>query len=138
MSRLYHAPAGVAMLLTVVLTALMLPANAFAQGHHDGGHGGFGHSGGFGGGFHNHWHGGNWHQGWHNGRWGWWWIVPGLGWYSYDAPVYPYPDPYAPPGYAAAPGGQFWYYCTNPPGYYPYVAQCNVPWHPFLPPDAPG
>lgn len=28
------------------------------------------------------------------------------------------------------------YYCTNPPGYYPYVASCGDPWQ-FVPPGAP-
>jgi hypothetical protein len=29
----------------------------------------------------------------------------------------------APP--VAPPPPNFWYYCDNPPGYYPYVARCN-------------
>ena len=134
MSRLYYAAIAFAMLVA----AAAAPA-AFGQGRHgERWPGAGGHPGGFGGGFHSRWHGGNWHQGWHNGRWGWWWVVPGLGWYSYDAPVYPHPDPYLPPGVVAPPGGPYWYYCTNPPGYYPYIVQCNLPWQPFLPPNAPG
>ena len=27
-----------------------------------------------------------------------------------------------------------WYYCTNPPGYYPTVPSCTVPWTPVYPP----
>jgi len=80
--------------------------------------------------FHEHdferWRTGNWWRGWHEGRQGWWWIVGGV-WYWYPAPVYPYPDPYRPPMVAAAPG-QFWYYCQNPAGYYPYVPNCLMPW----------
>jgi hypothetical protein len=78
------------------------------------------------------WRGGNWFHGGHGGRDGWWWIVGG-NWYFYPAPVYPYPDPYMPPVVAmpAAPAPQpTWYYCANPQGYYPYVAQCTVPWQP--------
>jgi len=87
--------------------------------------------------FHEHdydrWRGGSWFHGMHDGRFGWWWQV-GPTWYFYNAPVYPYPDPYLPPviaGPAAAPpppGGQYWYYCRNPAGYYPYVPQCAGPW----------
>ena len=86
------------------------------------------------------WRGGRWHQGRHLGRFGWWWIVGGI-WYIYPAPVYPYPDPYQPPLVLAAPApstGQFWYYCTNPPGYYPYVSQCGTNWQRVPASSAPG
>ncbi|MDD5295741.1 MAG: hypothetical protein PHU46_02405 [Rhodocyclaceae bacterium] len=110
--------------------------------------------------FHEHdlelWRGGRWHQGRHGGRLGWWWIVGGT-WYLYSAPVYPYPDPYqppvvmveqpqvvpAPPVYAPPPAPvaapapvQYWYYCRNPAGYYPYVPQCRGGWQkvPAAPP----
>jgi len=95
--------------------------------------------------FHEHdfalWRGGRWHHGRHDGRRGWWWIVGG-NWYFYPAPVYPYPDPYLPPG-AVAPlvsgTQQYWYYCSNPAGYYPYVPQCAAPWQavPAAAPAAP-
>jgi hypothetical protein len=78
------------------------------------------------------WHGGRWFHSRHDGRLGWWWVV-GDQWYFYPAPVYPYPDPYVPPVVAAAPAptpGATWYYCDNPAGYYPYVAQCTAPWRP--------
>lgn len=81
------------------------------------------------------WRGGHWVHGWHDGRYAWWWIVDG-GWYFYTAPVYPYPT-YVPPAVVVqppppygAPPTQYWYYCYNPPGYYPYVAACNGPWRP--------
>jgi len=82
--------------------------------------------------FHEHdielWRHGRWFHGDHLGRLGWWWIVGGV-WYFYPAPVYPYPDPYVPPGVVAAPGAvQYYYYCNRPHGYYPYVAVCRVPW----------
>jgi hypothetical protein len=78
------------------------------------------------------WRGGAWIHGEHDGRFGWWWNV-GPSWYFYTAPVYPYPDPYTPPVVAApvappSPGGQYWYYCRSPAGYYPYVPHCGGPW----------
>jgi hypothetical protein len=39
------------------------------------------------------------------------------GWWGYD---YGCPDY----GYTS----QYWYYCQNPPGYYPYVQQCGTGW----------
>jgi hypothetical protein len=101
----------------------------FERGRHEGWHGEI-HR------FHerdfDRWRGGRWHQGRHFGRFGWWWIVGGI-WYFYPAPVYPYPDPYRPPLALAPPAastGQFWYYCANPPGYYPYVSRCATDWQP--------
>ena len=46
-------------------------------------------------------------------------------------PLWVVPAPYvevtpAPPS--------VWYYCTNPPGYYPRVPSCTVPWTPVYPP----
>ena len=35
----------------------------------------------------------------------------------------------------------FWYYCTEPAGYYPYVRRCTVPWMtvvPQIPSDLPA
>lgn len=89
------------------------------------------------------WRGGRWQQGWHDGRYAWWWVVDG-GWYFYPAPIYPYPT-YVPPAIivqqpppvpSGLPPAQFWYYCDNPAGYYPYVAACNGPWRqvPATPP----
>jgi hypothetical protein len=65
-------------------------------------------------------------------------------WYFYPAPVYPYPDPYLPPGAVAPPVSgpalgspqQYWYYCANPAGYYPYVPQCGTTWQ-AVPANAP-
>ena len=116
-----------------VAGALSLAQPAMAHAHHHGGP--HGHPGGFHGhpgGFRGHpggWHGGHWHHGWHGGRLGWWWIAPGLGWTFYNAPIYPYPEPPAP--YVAPPAAPaMWYYCDNPPGYYPYVPRCTMPWRP--------
>ena len=47
---------------------------------------------------------------WWGGGWGWPYYYPGGGYYGYG--------PYA--GYR--------YYCSDPPGYYPYVTQCNSAW----------
>jgi len=80
--------------------------------------------------FHEHdfamWQRGRWRHEFHDGRLGWWWVVGGV-WYFYPAPVYPYPDPFLPPGVPVA-AGPTWYYCASPPGYYPYVAACLTPW----------
>jgi hypothetical protein len=81
------------------------------------------------------WSGGHWEHGWHDNRFAWWWAAGG-GWYSYPAPIYPFPT-YVPPAVVVQqppqvptllPPSQFWYHCDNPPGYYPYVAVCNGPW----------
>jgi hypothetical protein len=62
-------------------------------------------------------------------------------------PPYAYwPDYYAPSAPAAdqvGPGpapAQYWYYCDNPAGYYPYVQSCSTSWRPVpvVPPTAPG
>jgi hypothetical protein len=109
--------------------------------HRDGGHfrhdhDRFGFGFGFGGGFWDPW-------------WGWgpadYWGYPYS--YPYYYPAYPayYAPPagYAPqPGYAPPPGStpetstqamgapppQYWYYCDNPQGYYPYVQNCGAAW----------
>ncbi len=75
------------------------------------------------------WRGGNWWHGRWGGRDGWWWTVGGIR-YWYPAPIYPYPDPYAPPAAISAPPPRptTYYYCDNPQGYYPYVPQCALPW----------
>ena len=101
------------------------------------------------------WAGGAWHHDWHDGRFGWWWYTDG-GWYFYDQPVYPMPvvvsDDYVPdpgavsdeappedPSYYAQPAApapqgvappQYWYYCDNPAGYYPYVQSCPTQFRP--------
>ena len=96
--------------------------HGFAPGPHGfapGGH--FAQNGAWHGGF-DHWRGGHWVHGVHGGRFGWWWAV-GPDWFYYDAPVYPYPEPYAEPYGATA-----WYYCPALNNYYPYVQSCPGPW----------
>ena len=95
------------------------------------------------------WRGGRWNHGWHGPRYGWWWSV-GNSWYQFPRPVYPYPayDAYGPPpvgddygyaptngrdyaqGYARGADGNpqrpdYWYFCANPEGYYPYIQDCD-------------
>ena len=100
--------------------------------HHD-----FAH---FSGGERSAWAGGRWDHGWHNGRFGWWWFAGGA-WYFYGAPIYPYPgyvsDTYVDDN-SYGPPGQNWYYCQNPPGYYPYVQRCQMPWQPVPAAAPPG
>ena len=87
------------------------------------------------------WRTGRWEHGDHLGRAGWWWVVDGE-WYFYPAPIYPYPDPYVPPGTAvAAPPAptplQYWYYCPSAQAYYPYVSAFPEGWTPVVPPVSP-
>ncbi len=124
------------------ILGVSMPALAAHGGGGGGGHGGF-HGGGFhGGGFHGHvagfhggrYYGGRYYGGHYHGGYGWG-FYPGLGlglavglgnpWgWGYYPPAYGYygyAQPYAP---------STWYYCSNPPGYYPYVGQCYGPWEP--------
>ena len=59
-------------------------------------------------------------------------------------PYYPYSWPYYPPAVVVAPpapptyieqggGDQYWYYCTGPQGYYPYVKECPAGWQQVAP-----
>lgn len=99
------------------------------------------------------WRRGHWYHGEHEGRLGWWWLAAGI-WYFYPAPVYPYPDPYAPPilvtppvvvpqpqppAAEPPPAPQYWYYCASRKAYYPYVPNCPEAWKPVpaQPPQAP-
>lgn len=73
------------------------------------------------------WQRGRWYHGDYGGRAGWWWIVNGT-WFYYAQPVYPYPAyVYTPP--PAPPGPATYYYCYNPPGYYPNVPACPSGWY---------
>jgi hypothetical protein len=69
--------------------------------------------------------------------WGAPWVYPGWGPYPYyssppvvieqQAPVYVQPEP------------QYWYYCQDPQGYYPYIQRCPGGWLQVVPsaPSAP-
>lgn len=55
--------------------------------------------------------------------------------YSYAYP-YVYPPVVvqpAPQMSVQPPPSQYWYYCDNPKGYYPYVQQCPGGWRPVSP-----
>ena len=81
------------------------------------------------------WRGGHWVHDWHDGRFAWWWVVDPF-WYFYPEPIYPYPTyvppaivvQQAPPVPTGMPPAQYWYYCDDPQGYYPYVASCKNAW----------
>ena len=79
------------------------------------------------------WRGGYWWHGWRGGRFGWWWGA-GDFWYWYEAPIYPYPDSvadyYVAANHPAPQAGATWWYCADPPGYYPTVRGCPTPWRP--------
>jgi hypothetical protein len=42
------------------------------------------------------------------------------------------------PPQAGSDAGQYWYYCSDPVGYYPYVQTCKVPWLAVSPYPAAG
>ena len=57
-----------------------------------------------------------------------------MGGYSSTCPAMDCPRPLhwcdaGPP----PPPAPVWYYCTDPQGYYPTVAECTVPWTPVAP-----
>ena len=132
--------------LAGALLALALPASALAQPHAM--EGGFGHSvtmrpaphSGFAAGpvgrlgrrDLDRWRGGHWFHGRRGRRLGWWWFAGGF-WYWYPSPIYPYPD-YASQDYVSG-GGEVWYRCEDPPGFYPYLQSCPSGWEPV--PTAP-
>ena len=99
-------------------------AVGFGDFHGGGFHGGGFHGGGFhGGGFHGGgFHGGGFHGGgFYGGGFG------VLGWpYYYPMAGIIIRTMAMTPANPAPP--QIWYYCSDPAGYYPYVAQCNTGW----------
>lgn len=127
------------------------------SGQH-GGHYGSWHGGGYPRGA----YGGNWYgyRGWYGpsvgiywggwpyyGYWGGWPYYGYWGGYPvYDS--YPVYVPSAPTVYversdaiADAPPpapGNYWYYCPDPAGYYPYVQNCSKPWMTVVPPRPPA
>lgn len=126
----------IALLLFGVLTPGPLPgvSSAYARGfpgqavHASTG---FHHGGGFHGG-HRHGHGG---------------VFIGAPWGPdfYYPPYYAAPldtDARSPPVYVeqgdlTSPAPANWYYCADPPGYYPYVQRCRVGWQVVTPPPPP-
>ena len=64
---------------------------------------------------------GHWLRGWRNGRYGWQWGYDPYLWSSDGT----YDDSYSDEQPNVAQSG---YYCADPAGYYPYVAQCGTAW----------
>lgn len=121
-------------LLVALLVTSPVPGDAQRGGHggrggHSGGHGGQG----FGQGDRDRGHG--------FGHRGHGFIGPRV-----VVPLWPYWNPYwdlavppprvvvPPPQVYVEPAPPTWYYCANPPGYYPYVPQCPGGWQPVAPP----
>ena len=117
--------------------------------HYGGRHGG--HYGGHYGGYYGGYYGAGIYLG-SSLLWGWPWYG-GYGYYPYYA-NYPYGGyaaydpapvvyvesdrPASPPAEAAPAPQNFWYYCTDPAGYYPYVKNCTVPWMQVVPTTPPA
>jgi hypothetical protein len=145
-----------ALVAFVLLFGLSIGGSAWAAGH-SGGHAGRGHSGRAhvhdlhgrpnGRHFHefDHVHGHHVHHHGHVhttigigfGFWDPWWGFPPAYYPAY------YPSsvvvvPYSPPVYIEkdeqeASASNWWYYCANPRGYYPYVNECTVGWQKVSP-----
>ena len=134
--------------LVIVLIGSITSTSVWAHGG-GGGHGG----GGWGG----HYGGGHYGGGWGYGRGGYYGglglglgLGYGLGYYG-GYPYYAYPPvvstvPVAPPVYiqqaapqpVPQPQANYWHYCRNPEGYYPYVKECPGGWQQVAPtPPAP-
>ena len=157
MKKFLIAAAAALTMATVATTASAQHTMSHSGGGWSGGsHGGSWHGGG-------NWHGG----GWHGSRiglslgFGFPYYYWGPGYYGYPYPyayAYPYPygyydgypyddavpqtyiqrdsgDAVAPP--APAQRSQYSYYCTNPAGYYPQVANCPSGWLTVVPNGAP-
>ena len=135
----------------VLTTVFLLGAGgpAFAAGRYGGFHGAHGDHAGipshgaWNHGAHGHFEGpphGNWHGGFrgHHGFGARVFVGPGFGWHDpwWWGPDYPY---YTAPPEVVPPAGEsgYWYYCPNPPGYYPYVTQCPSGWIAVVPPANP-
>jgi len=90
-------------------------------------------------------------HGWH-GNVGIYLAPPLLGWRYYPPPPYYYPPSYyyppppiyvsppqpsvyieRPPAESVPPPQNYWYYCTDPEGYYPTVKECPGGWLKVLP-----
>jgi len=120
-----------------IVLGVLLAATTGAAGRSGGGGsgGGGGHCGGGRGGGHGGHTGGHFH-----GSGGavfvaagpWWWVPPFYP--PYGSPgVLEEPMEYMQPDAPVA----FWYYCQDPPGYYPAVQQCPTQWLLILPRPAP-
>jgi len=91
---------------------------------------------------------------WYWGTWPYAWYDPYPYTYAYPYRYYaPYPvyvpqdgsyveqapAPAQSQGQEAAPApATYWYYCTEPAGYYPYVQNCTKPWMQVVPQSVPA
>ena len=128
-TRAHLALLSLVMMTLFVLVAAIPPSAANGRG---GWHGGGGHHGG--------WQRSGWNRGgWHGGFWGPRVFIGGPFWYpgpyAYPYPVYAPPfsapvvvEPPSPPVYIEPRSPAYWYYCQDPPGYYPYVGTCGGEW----------
>lgn len=117
------------MYLAIVLLTIMANDSVFARGGHGGG--GYGHGGGYGYGY--------------GGGYGFYGYGGYYGHGLYDYPFY-YPPavviapPSTPPVFiqqvqpqTVKPQANYWHYCQNPEGYYPYVRNCPGGWQQIAP-----
>jgi hypothetical protein len=122
----------IALVTIILMLANSLPgyADRGGRGGHHGGHGGFGVS-----------IGPVWGPGW------WGPYYPYYPYYPYSSysPYYAEPPAVAPqqPDVYIQPAPQseepdYWYYCQNPEGYYPYVKQCPKGWMRVVPSPPPA
>jgi hypothetical protein len=145
------------------LILLMVPLSSYAGTYHghSGSHRGYvGNHHGYAGNHHGYagtrtsgayygWHGpyrGSYghYGGWYGGYYRPWW--PGFYWGGsivVGPPYYPYgyyanpPVVVQPPAVTVQPEQNYWYYCQEPQGYYPYVKECPGGWMKVLPQPAP-
>jgi len=113
------------------------------------GHGGYGHGGHYYGGYRYYYPGFGFYFGFP-----YYWGVGYPYYYPYYSAAYPVYYPYATtdqgvegvysqraPAYSSpqsVPSNQYWYYCTDPAGYYPYVQNCSKAWMQVVPQADPG
>lgn len=121
------------------------------------GYRGGGNPGGWHGGYSGRWYGSGWYgggyRGWYGPRVGiylggpaYWGTWP-YAYYGAYPGYYPYPVyvPSEPPAYVEqSPQGaptateNYWYYCQDPAGYYPYVQHCSKAWMTVVPQRGPN
>lgn len=151
------AAALVSMMSIALLSDAALAQGRGGNGGRSGGSGPGAH-GGSGGGHHG-WHGGGYAGRRHYGGGAWYgggyrgWYGPGVGiylggpvywgpwgypYYGAYAGGYPYlaypPEPMVYVEQSSAPSANYWYYCRDPAGYFPYVQQCSSAWMTVVPP----
>ena len=123
-----------ALFAAVLLLGWTGPSYAGSRGHGGGHHGsrhhGGGHYGGghYGGGHHGGHHGSH-HDYYHYGSL----LLHGLSWLPWN--YYPSRAPAQAREYVQQ--TDYWYYCTDPEGYYPYLEDCPTGWLQVVPKSPP-